>query len=46
MLEYRPYIVFACILVYMVMCIVVGLWAMRRTKNTSDFFMAGTWECL
>ncbi len=41
MLEYRPYIVFACILIYMVMCIVVGLWAMQRTKNTSDFFMAG-----
>ncbi len=38
---YRPYIVFGCILVYMLMCIVVGLWAMRRTKNTSDFFMAG-----
>ncbi|MAP73583.1 MAG: hypothetical protein CMJ55_04905 [Planctomycetaceae bacterium] len=38
---YRSYIVFGCILAYMVMCIFVGLWAMRRTKNTSDFFMAG-----
>ena len=39
--DYRAYIVFGCILAYMVMCIFVGLWAMRRTKNTSDFFMAG-----
>ncbi len=25
----------------MAMCIGVGLWAMRRTKSTQDFFMAG-----
>ena len=39
--DYRSFIVFGCILAYMIMCIGVGIWAMRRTKSTSDFFMAG-----
>ena len=38
---YRPTIILTCVAAYMVMCIVVGLWAMRRTKNAQDFFMAG-----
>lgn len=25
---------------YMVLCVAIGLWALRRTKNTHDFFMA------
>jgi len=38
---WRATIVFACVAAYMVMCIGVGLWALRRTQNTRDFFMAG-----
>ena len=37
----RPTVILACVAAYMVMCIGVGLWAMRRTKDTRDFFMAG-----
>lgn len=39
--EYREWIVLASVAVYMAMCIGVGLWAMKRTKSTHDFFMAG-----
>lgn len=39
--EHRPQIVLISVALYMAMCIVVGLWAMRRTKSTRDFFMAG-----
>ena len=39
--EYRSGIIFGFILVYMLVCIAVGLWAMRRTRSTKDFFMAG-----
>ena len=38
---YRSGIVLSCVTVYMVMCAAVGLWAMRRTKSSQDFFMAG-----
>lgn len=38
---YRQEIVIACVSIYMVACIAVGLWAMRRTKDSGDFFMAG-----
>jgi len=34
-------IILACIALYMVSCVAIGLWAMKRTKSTSDFFMAG-----
>ena len=37
----RPQIVLAFILGYMLLCIVVGLWAMRRPRSTPAFFMAG-----
>jgi Na+/proline symporter len=30
-----------CLGLYMLICFGVGLWAMRRTKSTKDFFMAG-----
>lgn len=39
--ESRSLIVLICILIYLAACIGVGLWAMRRTKSTKDFFMAG-----
>ena len=39
--EYRSLIILACVAAYFVLCIVVGLWAMRKTHSTRDFFMAG-----
>lgn len=39
--EYRPLIVLISVVTYMVMCIGVGFWAIRRTRSTQDFFMAG-----
>lgn len=41
MQEYRSVIVLVCVVAYMAMCVAVGLWAMRRTKSSQDFFMAG-----
>ena len=38
---YRSLITLGSVVIYMVMCIGVGLWAIRRTKSTHDFFMAG-----
>ena len=29
------------VVVYMGICIFVGLWALRKTKSSTDFFMAG-----
>lgn len=37
----RNVIILTCVGTYMLLCIIVGLWAMRRTKSTHDFFMAG-----
>jgi SSS family transporter len=37
----RSVITLAFVVVYLVMCIGVGLWALRRTKSPRDFFMAG-----
>lgn len=39
--QHRNLIVLTCVAIYMVLCIGVGIWAMRRTKSTEDFFMAG-----
>ena len=39
--DYRNSIIMLCVFVYMAMCIIIGLWAMKKTKNTEDFFMAG-----
>ena len=36
----RDIVILTCVGTYMLMCIVIGLWAMTRTKNTHDFFMA------
>ncbi len=38
---YRVEITLAFVAVYMVFCVIVGLWAMRRTQDASDFFVAG-----
>ena len=39
--EYRSLIVLGSVVAYMAMCIGVGLWALRKTHSTQDFFMAG-----
>ncbi len=39
--EYRQPIILLFVALYMVACIWVGLWAMRRTKSAGDFFVAG-----
>ncbi|MCA9134746.1 MAG: hypothetical protein KDA45_16375, partial [Planctomycetales bacterium] len=39
--NHRPLIVLISVAAYLAMCIGVGIWAMRRTKSTQDFFMAG-----
>ena len=38
---FRTPIVLTFVSLYMLTCIWVGLWAMRRTKSSRDFFMAG-----
>ncbi len=37
----RDPIILSSIALYMLLCIAVGVWAMRRTTTTRDFFMAG-----
>lgn len=39
--EHRQGIILACVGAYMLLSIVVGLWAIRRTKSAADFFVAG-----
>ena len=34
-------VILTCIGIYLAVCIGVGLWALRRTKSTQDFFMRG-----
>jgi len=38
---FRQEIILSSVFIYMVFCVVVGIWAMRRTKSANDFFMAG-----
>lgn len=38
---WRATIILGCVAIYLAMCIGIGLWALRRTKSTRDFFMAG-----
>lgn len=38
---YRAQIIATCVGIYFLLCMAVGLWAMRKTKSTKDFFMAG-----
>jgi SSS family transporter len=37
----RNEITLGFVAVYMIFCVVVGIWAMRRTHSASDFFIAG-----
>ena len=37
----RNAIILVCVGAYMLLCMVIGLWALRSTKSTHDFFMAG-----
>ncbi len=39
--EFRQPIILSSLAVYLVFCIAVGVWAMRRTKSAGDFFVAG-----
>jgi SSS family transporter len=39
--ESRSTIIIGFVFAYFLLCIGVGLWAMRRTKSTHDFFIAG-----
>ena len=34
-------LIITCVVVYLACCAGVGLWAMRRTSSTADFFLAG-----
>ncbi len=38
---YRNTILLVCVGIYTVLCVVVGMWALRRTRSVRDFFMAG-----
>ena len=38
---YRNEIILGFVGGYMVLCVLIGIWALRRTKSTHDFFMAG-----
>ena len=37
----RSLITLLAVIAYLALCIGVGLWSLRRTKSTSDFFVAG-----
>ncbi|MAI92045.1 hypothetical protein [Ponticaulis sp.] len=37
----REPIILGCVAAYMVICILVGLWAMKKTHSAADFFVAG-----
>lgn len=39
--ESRGLIILISVGIYMLICIAVGLWALRRTRSSQDFFMAG-----
>ncbi len=38
--ELRSPIILTCISLYMILCVVIGIWALRKTKTVSHFFMA------
>ncbi len=39
--EFRHPIILTALAIYMLLCIAVGIWALRKTKSAQDFFMAG-----
>ncbi len=34
-------LIITCVVIYLAICSGIGVWAMRRTKSSSDFFLAG-----
>ena len=34
-------LIIGCVIAYLASCAVIGVWAMRRTSTTADFFLAG-----
>ncbi|NKB33757.1 MAG: hypothetical protein GKR91_11730 [Pseudomonadales bacterium] len=38
---FRQEIIVGAVVAYMIFCVLTGLWAMRRTHSSSDFFIAG-----
>jgi len=38
---YRQPIILGSLVIYLVLCVAVGIWAMRRTRSAGDFFVAG-----
>lgn len=38
---FRQEIIVGAVVAYMLFCVFTGLWAMKRTQNSSDFFIAG-----
>ena len=38
---FRNQIILGFVALYMIICVLIGIWALRRTKSTHDFFMAG-----
>lgn len=38
---FRTPIILTSLIIYMVLCIGIGIWALRKTKSAHDFFMAG-----
>ena len=34
-------LILACVVAYLAICFGIGVWAMRRTSSTADFFLAG-----
>ena len=38
---FRQEIIVGAVVLYMLFCVFTGLWAMKRTHDSSDFFIAG-----
>lgn len=38
---YRQEIILGAVFIYMAFCVATGIWAMRRTTSSNDFFIAG-----
>ena len=38
---FRQEIIIGAVFIYMAFCVATGVWAMRRTRDSSDFFIAG-----
>ncbi|MBL4639902.1 MAG: hypothetical protein JKY57_05170, partial [Kordiimonadaceae bacterium] len=39
--EYRQEVILGAVFIYLLICVGVGIWAMRRTNSAHDFFVAG-----